>query len=252
MRREPTCRCEPRVEQDVFSTVHTLLGIRDGVTRQRANQREKAKLVGRHPVELIVVAADTRVGIHQPVDLVRRSMLEHLPAECRPALDLLGKSAVFCDTHRLGHAIVVDPGPVSVFRDQADRERHIERVERVAQCLERRQIIDSRHILDSEIRAVLLLVENAKHVVEQILKGQRPAFKAGRDHRHVGYDPEISALHHIGPGFSCLIESRCMNLHLVGVEDFKPTQAEIKLILLQLGFLVDHGRMLVSRIGEKP
>ena len=179
-------------------------------------------------------------------------MLENLAAEGRPALDLCGDGAVFGDTHRFGNGVIVDPRPVAVFGNQTNGEPAIKRVERVAERLERCQIPDRRQILDAEIRAVLLFVENAQHVVKQILKGQRAVFEAGRDHRHVSDEPEIPALHRIRPGLPLLVEGGGMDLRLRGIDDFQTAEAEIKLILRQIGFFIDDARMLGSRIGQKP
>ncbi len=88
--------------------------------------------------------------------------------------------------------------------------------------------------------------------MKQILKGQRAVFEAGRDHWHVGDEPEIPALHRIRPGLPFLVEGGGMDLRLRGIEDFQAAEAEIELILLQFGFLIDDGRMLGSRIGQKP
>ena len=100
-------------------------------------------------------------------------MLKNLTALADPAPHLCGYLRVFGDADIFTHAIIVDAGPVPIFGDQADGERHIQVRQRIAQRFEGWQVANGGHILDSEEGAVIFLMINPKHVVEQVCKGER-------------------------------------------------------------------------------
>ena len=100
-------------------------------------------------------------------------MLENLAALTDPAPHLCGYLRVFGDAQGFTHAIIVDARPVAILGDEADREWHIQVRQRIAERFEGWQVGYGRHILDAEEGAVVFLMINPKHVVEQVCKGER-------------------------------------------------------------------------------